>query len=90
MALIVHWLSQADRVGLQSGNTSYSDLARNWLEQLIESQSTSVIDESEGATDKSCWSTIEKFFDYLAAMESIGRARVSFGIFPFTEEAEKR
>lgn len=37
MALLVHWLSQADRVGLQSGNTSYSDLARNWLERLVES-----------------------------------------------------
>ena len=36
MALLVHWLSQAERVGLQSGNTSYSDLARIWLEQLFE------------------------------------------------------
>ena len=67
MALIVHWLSQAERVGLQSGNTSYSDLARNWLEQLIESQSVSSIDEAEGANGKSCWPTIEKFFDYLEA-----------------------
>lgn len=36
MALLVHWLSQASRVGLQSGNTSYSDLARIWLEKLFE------------------------------------------------------
>ncbi len=36
MALLVHWLSQAGRVGLHSGNTSYSDLARIWLEQLME------------------------------------------------------
>lgn len=36
MALLVHWLSSAGRVGLQSGNTSYSDLARMWLERLFE------------------------------------------------------
>jgi hypothetical protein len=40
MALLVHWLSQAARVGLQSGNTSYSDLARMWLEQLFEVRKT--------------------------------------------------
>lgn len=58
MALLVHWLSQGTRVGLQSGNTSYSDLARMWLEQLFEN------------TDKPndfIWSMVEKFFDYLEA-----------------------
>jgi hypothetical protein len=34
MALLVHWLSQAGRVGLQSGNASFSDLARKWLQRL--------------------------------------------------------
>jgi hypothetical protein len=66
MALLVHWLSQAERVGLQSGNTSYSDLARTWLEQLIESPCvTNESGESGPAT--TTWSTLEKFFDYLEA-----------------------
>lgn len=34
MGLLVHWLSQADRVGLQKGEDSFSDLARRWLQQL--------------------------------------------------------
>ncbi len=79
MALLVHWLSQAGRVGLQSGNTSYSDLARIWLEQLFEysnePQSASTHGQSSNApkqadTPKSpdfVWSMVEKFFDYLEA-----------------------
>ncbi|XZE33429.1 hypothetical protein SH501x_004213 [Pirellulaceae bacterium SH501] len=74
MALLVHWLSQAGRVGLQSGNTSYSDLARTWLEQLMESPGTeSPIEPSKSSSlqyeslDESKWPTIEKFFDYLEA-----------------------
>ncbi len=34
MALLVHWLSENDRVGLQSGSVSFSDIARLWLETL--------------------------------------------------------
>ena len=34
MALLVHWLDQADRVGLQKGSASFSDLARRWLQRL--------------------------------------------------------
>ncbi|MFO1062696.1 MAG: hypothetical protein U0892_02325 [Pirellulales bacterium] len=34
MALLVHWLSQAGRVGLQSGGASFSDLARQWLQRF--------------------------------------------------------
>lgn len=69
MALLVHWLSQAGRVGLQSGNTSYSDLARTWLEQLMEFQhSGAAVDAPKiESFDESKWPTIEKFFDYLEA-----------------------
>ena len=69
MALLVHWLSQAERVGLQSGNTSYSDFARLWLEQLIESrcQPTVVAQTSGTSAACPCWGTIEKYFDYLEA-----------------------
>ncbi|MEQ1825518.1 MAG: hypothetical protein ABL921_06210 [Pirellula sp.] len=80
MALLVHWLSQATRVGLQSGNTSYSDLARMWLEQLFEfssdgfesgvAENDSIDCEKQKDTPKSTefiWSLVEKFFDYLEA-----------------------
>ena len=35
MALLVHWLSQASRVGLSSGAIAYSDLARRWIELSV-------------------------------------------------------
>ncbi len=34
MSLLVHWLTQADRVGLQKGDASFSDLARRWLQRM--------------------------------------------------------
>jgi hypothetical protein len=34
MALLVYWLSQAHRVGLQSGMISFSELACQWIERL--------------------------------------------------------
>jgi len=79
MALLVHWLSQAGRVGLQSGNTSYSDLARIWLEQLFEyssePQSSAILGHISDAPKQVdaprsphfVWSMVEKFFDYLEA-----------------------
>jgi hypothetical protein len=69
MALLVHWLSQAERVGLQSGNTSYSDFARLWLEQLIESRCQPIAtgEPTNSSAPCPCWGTIEKYFDYLEA-----------------------
>lgn len=77
MALLVHWLSQAERVGLQSGNTSYSDLARIWLEQLFEYSHEPELASGQVAdpvkqidAPKSpdfVWPMVEKFFDYLEA-----------------------
>jgi hypothetical protein len=75
MALLVHWLSQATHVGLQSGNTSYSDLARLWLEKLFEHFAATVqpSQESDETADRDSselirvWSMVEKFFDYLEA-----------------------
>lgn len=60
MALLVHWLSQSSRVGLQSGSASFSDLARQWLQRLESTLSTS---NAKGLG----WSVAQKFFDYLEA-----------------------
>lgn len=76
MPLLVQWLSQASEVGLQSGNTSYSDLARMWLEKLFEHSSHNHITTQEVSQGTRCkdpdelvrvWSLVEKFFDYLEA-----------------------
>ncbi len=64
MALLVHWLSQAGRVGLQSGQVSFSDLARLWLETLNQSQTQG---DGQPLTVVQKWTHIEKFFDYIEA-----------------------
>lgn len=61
MALLVHWLSQGDRVGLQQGEDSFSDLARRWLQQLDHHL------QSGDPEPKVDWKVAQKFFDYLEA-----------------------
>ncbi|GAB5406375.1 MAG: hypothetical protein Aurels2KO_46060 [Aureliella sp.] len=61
MALLVHWLSQAERVGLEKGDDSFSDLARQWMQKL---EHSIINDDSD---DKPSWTVAHKFFDYLEA-----------------------
>jgi hypothetical protein len=61
MALLVHWLGQADRVGLQKGDDSFSDLARRWMQRFEHRLHT---DPSGPKLD---WRIAQKFFDYLEA-----------------------
>ncbi|MEZ6133969.1 MAG: hypothetical protein R3C53_03565 [Pirellulaceae bacterium] len=58
MALLVHWLGQADRVGLEKGDDSFSDLARRWMQQL---------EHQLQDCPNPDWSVAHKFFDYLEA-----------------------
>lgn len=74
MALLVHWLNSVERVGFQSGNTSFSDLARMWLERLFEHfypSNPSDLSHSSGRCEERehirLWELVEKFFDYLEA-----------------------
>ncbi len=60
MALLVHWLGQAGRVGLQKGEDSFSNLARRWMQRL-----ENVL--LGGGNPKLSWSVAQKFFDYLEA-----------------------
>ncbi|MEM6779102.1 MAG: hypothetical protein AAF670_15700 [Planctomycetota bacterium] len=57
-ALLIHWLGQADRVGLRSGASSLPRLAERWLVQLRQHHRD---DAGE------LWPRINKFFDYLEA-----------------------
>lgn len=64
MALLVHWLSEVNRVGLQSGNISFSDLARLWLDHLCRSTHQF---QGEPFNTTTRWTQIQKFFDYIEA-----------------------
>lgn len=61
MALLVHWLSQAEKVGLQSGTVTFSVLAQQWLQRLQ-------IRLTRGEKSLSLgWPLVSKFFDFLEA-----------------------
>lgn len=75
MALLIHWLDQAETVGLQKGAASFSDLARRWLQRLefvLESQQAAQSGDA-GAADFTpqapglTWSVAQKFFEKLEA-----------------------
>ena len=57
-ALLIHWLCQADRVGLRSGANSLPRLTERWLLQLRDHMRE---DSHE------LWPRVNKFFDYLEA-----------------------
>lgn len=58
MALLTHWLSQADHVRLEQGEVSFYALSERWLFQLS---------RAENAVLWERWQDIRRFFDYLEA-----------------------
>lgn len=68
MALLVHWLSQADDIPLVDEDYSFHELASQWMEVLWSGKAT---DQSGKATDHttlaSRWELASKFLDYLEA-----------------------
>lgn len=65
MALLVHWLSQADQIGLQQGDSSFHNLAFRWIVEqkklLLDQVATSaepnkpdVVDGAGGESDDTC------------------------------------
>lgn len=64
MALLIHWLGQADRVPLERGPSSFHRLAEAWQLQLRRAcLDTSRTPEEIDRT----WSLVGKFFDYAEA-----------------------
>ena len=57
-ALLIHWLGQAERVGLRAGASSLPRLAERWLVQLR--------DHMRDPEDQ-LWPMVKKFFDYMEA-----------------------
>lgn len=60
MALLMHWLSQADRIPLVQGESSFFQLAVHWLSELP-------APSAENGGSASRWPLVQKFFDYLEA-----------------------
>lgn len=73
MALLVHWLSNADRIGLRTGGTSLPRLSERWLLKLRGSTESKPnygepsIDQVDRQDTRDVWPLARKFFDYLEA-----------------------
>jgi len=69
-ALLVHWLEQAERVGLQQGNASFFDQTTAWLRRLTNADAVSSATPGANPGDDprlKTWSRIKKLFDYFEA-----------------------
>jgi hypothetical protein len=64
MALLVHWLSQADQIGLVRADASWHELAERWI---VETTSLSGVDRADAPTARKRWDNARKFLDYLEA-----------------------
>lgn len=78
MGLLMHWLSQADRIELQEAGDWFHTLVERWLAQLLEDPNAEETEvarteatagagarTSEAAVDR--WALVRKFFDFLEA-----------------------
>ena len=79
-ALLIHWVSQAERVPLQMGDSSFHQLVDQWIsvqkQSLLSAFASSKDPQSNSQTDSSVkpkadrdaiWNRIRKFYDYIEA-----------------------
>ncbi len=64
LGLLIHWLSQSDRVALEQGDASFHQLALRWLVGMLRGATQETRDADRA---NSSWERIRKFFDYLEA-----------------------
>jgi hypothetical protein len=62
MGLIIHWLSRVERIGLECGDTSFFEIAEQWMLELRRRQR-----QDEPALGGDAWKLACKFLDYLEA-----------------------
>jgi hypothetical protein len=74
MALLVHWLSNAEQVGLRSGESSLPRLSERWLLQLRDSTEDDpsvfrqpALRQVAKRDTRDIWPQVRKFFDYFEA-----------------------
>lgn len=72
MGLLIHWLGQAERIGLERADSSFTQLAERWMQQLRHTGLPGAHGQADAAQT---WSLMRKFLDYLEAnAEAFGRA----------------
>src|SRR6185369_13859703 len=64
MALLMHWLSQADAVGLVEADASWHELAERWFSETTSLCGT---DKCDPNSARKRWDSARKFLDYLEA-----------------------
>lgn len=68
MALMMHWLDQADSIGLEKGDTSFFDLSEHWIAELQRRRDQDADEDAdEGRPDIDGWALACKFLDCLEA-----------------------
>jgi hypothetical protein len=65
--LLVHWLSQAERVPLEDGEMSFSRAARQWLRQVFNPQADRIVPLDPATGSVRDWPRVAKFLDFLEA-----------------------
>ena len=63
MALLMHWLGQADQIGLERADASLHDLAQRWFAEVTSPPDADMADDAALRR----WDTARKFLDYLEA-----------------------
>lgn len=69
-ALLVHWLSQANEIPLQVGDSSFHDLVYHWIseqKQLLRNQPEETDDPAGPHSPDVVWNRIRKFYDFIEA-----------------------
>nr|WP_052303608.1 hypothetical protein [Pirellula staleyi] len=64
MALLMSWLGEAERIGLERADSSFHDLGLRWFSEMT---SLSTIDPSSPSDAQAAWDKARKFLDYLEA-----------------------
>lgn len=74
MALLIHWLSQADAIGLQQADSSFHNLAFRWVVEqknllLANGSSNNDVESSDALPEspETIWNRIAKFYDFIEA-----------------------
>ncbi len=77
-ALLIHWLSEADFVGLQMGDSSFHELVFRWINEQKSLLTLSLYSEGRDSSDEGTdetnslvidrtWNRIRKFYDFVEA-----------------------
>ncbi|HIA61432.1 MAG TPA: hypothetical protein EYN93_00815 [Planctomycetaceae bacterium] len=67
MALLIHWLSEADRIPLEQNDSSFYILTRRWLLDVIGNADVRTDTDEQATAVAKKWNLVRKLFDYFEA-----------------------